>query len=129
MERLFLALAGFSGAVAVGLGAYGAHGLSGWLEANAGDPARHLAWWETAVLYHLVHSVALAIAAWASGRGGVGPKVAGSAFLLGILLFAGTLYAMALGAPRFLGAVTPLGGLSLIVGWIALGLSALRKRE
>lgn len=128
MERLFIALSGIFGATAVGLGAFGAHGLRPWLEANADDPAQRLGWWETAAHYHLAHAVAIAICAWLVTRGAaIAPKIAGFAFALGILLFSGTLYAMALGAPRILGAVTPLGGLAMIVGWTALALSALRK--
>lgn len=108
------ALAGVLGALAVGLGAYGAHGL------DAGGQRQE--WWQTAVLYHLVHAVAIAVASR------VPAKVAGLAFTGGIVLFSGTLYAMTLGAPRWLGAVTPLGGLSLIAGWIAFAIAALRKK-
>jgi uncharacterized membrane protein YgdD (TMEM256/DUF423 family) len=127
MQRLFLALAGLFGASAVGLGAYGAHGLASYLAAHADDPARAQGWWETAVLYHLAHAAALGVAAWASSRGGLAPKIAGFAFVIGVLFFSGTLYAMALGAPRWLGAITPLGGLALIAAWIALAFAALRK--
>ena len=123
MTRWLMALAGASGALAVALGAFGAHGLESFLAGSA-DAARRAALWETAVSYHLPHSVALAVCALLSGRRAL---VAGVAFLVGILLFAGTLYAMTLGAPRALGAVTPIGGLALIVGWISLALAGWAK--
>lgn len=123
MSRWLIPVAGVSGALAVALGAFGAHGLEGFL-ADSAEAARRVALWETAVAYHLPHSVAIAVCALLSGRRAL---VAGVAFLVGILLFAGTLYAMTLGAPRALGAVTPIGGLALIVGWIALALAGWGK--
>lgn len=104
-------------ALAVGLGAFGAHGLKERLAALA--PAA--GWWETATLYLLVHAVAVAVLPASASR------LARLSLLLGALVFAGTLYAMALGAPRWLGAVTPLGGTALIVGWVALALDCLRQ--
>ncbi len=126
MERLLVVLAGVYGALAVGLGAYGAHGLSRVLE-GADDAAKKMDWWQTAVLYHLVHAVAIGLSAWLASRGdGLGARVAGICFAAGVTLFSGTLYAMTFGAPRGLGAVTPLGGLLLIVGWLAVAWAALR---
>lgn len=107
---------GFSG---VALGAFGAHALS----ARLGDEAQ--GWWETATLYLLVHAAA-ALAAGLSGRGG-SVMLGGWAFVLGAAIFAGTLYAMALGAPRWLGAVTPIGGVTLLAGWALIALAALRS--
>jgi len=102
-------LAGLLGFLGVGLGAFGAHGLEARLTGEAE------AWWQTATLYLLVHAAAgLAVAL--SGHGGV-LRAGGWAMLLGAALFAATLYAMALGAPRWLGAVTPLGGLGMLAGW------------
>lgn len=124
--RLFAGTAGLLGALAVGLGAYGAHGLEAALD-GLPDAAKRLEWWRTAVLYHLTHALAVAFVAWLAGHRARAAGVAGALFVLGILLFAGTLYAMALGAPRWLGAVTPLGGLSLIAGWIAVLAAALRR--
>lgn len=104
-----VALAGAGGVL---LGAFGAHALRGRLDEAA------LGWWHTAVEYQLWHALALALAAYAArGRAG---RVAVHAFSAGIVLFSGSLYAMALGAPRWLGAVTPFGGLAFVVGWIAL---------
>lgn len=104
-------------ALAVGLGAFGSHGLKDRLAAL--PPAT--GWWETATLYLLVHAAAVSCLPDGSSR------AARLCLLLGAVLFAGTLYAMALGAPRWLGAVTPLGGSALIVGWLALALDAARR--
>lgn len=105
----------FAGAGGVLLGAFGAHALRGRLDAAA------MEWWHTAVEYQLWHALALALAVHA-GRGRAG-RVAEVAFAVGIVLFSGSLYAMALGAPRWFGAITPLGGIGFVVGWIALGRS------
>ncbi|MGE3636633.1 MAG: DUF423 domain-containing protein, partial [Sandaracinaceae bacterium] len=108
----------------VGLGAYGAHGLARSLAGDS-DIELRIGWWQTAVQYHLLHAVALVGVAWLTTKTeGRAAPLAAVCFAIGILLFSGTLYAMTLGAPRFLGAVTPLGGLSLVVGWLALALSA-----
>lgn len=112
-------LVGLAGASAVLLGAFGAHALRGTL-----DPA-HRELWHTAVEYHAWHALAL-VAATGLGSGRA-RRCAIAAFALGIVLFAGSLYALALGAPRWVGIVTPFGGVAFVVGWIALGLS-LRPR-
>ncbi len=101
-------------ALAVGLGAFGAHGLKERLAALP-DAA---GWWETATLYLLVHAAAVAVLPSSPSS-----RLGRACLLLGALVFAGTLYAMALGAPRWLGAVTPLGGTALLAGWIALAVS------
>ena len=77
--------------------------------------------WQTAVNYHVWHALALALAV-GFGRGRSG-RFAVTAFAIGIVLFSGSLYALALGAPRWTGIITPLGGLAFIAGWVALGLS------
>jgi uncharacterized membrane protein YgdD (TMEM256/DUF423 family) len=106
-----------SGLLAVGLGAFGAHGLKKVATAEA------LGWWQTAAHYHLVHAVVLVlVGVLAAQRADAGR--AGWAFLLGTLLFSGSLYAMAVGAPRWLGAITPIGGLGLLLGWLLLALAA-----
>jgi uncharacterized membrane protein YgdD (TMEM256/DUF423 family) len=87
--------------------------------------APHSELWHTAVQYHAWHALALVLAV-GLGRGRSG-CVAVAAFALGIVLFSGSLYALALGAPRWTGILTPFGGLAFISGWIALGLS-LRSR-
>ncbi|MEW5309534.1 MAG: hypothetical protein WDW38_001419 [Sanguina aurantia] len=102
-------------ASAVLLGAFGAHALAATLD------ARSLELWHTAVNYHVWHALALALAVGlGSGRS---RRVAVAAFGFGIVLFSGSLYALALGAPRWTGIITPIGGLAFMVGWIALGLS------
>jgi len=112
-------LVGVAGASAVLLGAFGAHALRGMLDAQHGEL------WHTAVNYHIWHALALVLAVGLGhGRSG---RVATAAFAIGIVLFSGRLYALALGAPRWTGIITPFGGLAFIVGWIALGLS-LRMR-
>lgn len=108
-------LAGIAGASAVLFGAFGAHALQASLD------ARSLELWRTAVNYHAWHALALAIAVAAGA--GRSRRVAIAAFTLGIVLFSGSLYALALGAPRWTGVVTPFGGLAFMLGWIALGLS------
>jgi len=107
-------LAGLAGASAVLLGAFGAHALRGTLDAD------HRELWHTAVQYHFWHALALALAAWC-GRGRAGCWAVGL-FAGGIVLFSGSLYALALGAPRWAGLVTPFGGLAFVAGWVALAL-------
>ena len=101
------------------LGAFGAHGLAGVLGESGS------ATWDTAVQYHLVHALALCLCgALMHVRARTSLTVAGWAFALGIFLFSGSLYLLALGGPRLLGPMTPIGGVSFIVGWAALALSA-----
>lgn len=127
-SRSIAALSGLLGLTAVALGAFGAHGLEGMLTGVA-DGAERLAWWETAARYHLIHAVALLGVAWLRGHTtGRAASVAAGAFVLGVVVFAGTLYAMALGGPRWLGAVTPIGGLSLMVAWAAVAVAARSMR-
>ncbi len=106
-------LASLAGLATVALGAFGAHGLADRLSPEA------LEWWETATLYALAHALAAYVA----------PTPAARAFLVGVLLFAGSLYAMALGAPRMLGAVTPFGGLAFLLGWGLTARAAWRERD
>ena len=108
-------LVGLAGASAVLLGAFGAHGLHNVLD----DAHREL--WHTAVEYHFWHALALAVAV-ARGQGKAS-RVAVWTLALGIVLFSGSLYGLALGAPRWVGIVTPLGGIAFVIGWLALGLS------
>jgi uncharacterized membrane protein YgdD (TMEM256/DUF423 family) len=105
--------AAFAGALAVAFGAFGAHALRDHLEPAA------LQTWHTAVEYHFWHALALLGAAFAPPSRCRSASVL--AFIGGIVVFCGSLYALALGAPRFLGAITPFGGASFIAGWISLG--------
>ena len=99
-----MVLAALSGALAVGAGAFGAHGASG----QAAE------WLRTGGQYQLIHAVAALVALRLEARG------PGWLFVAGGALFAGTLYLMALGAPRWFGAITPIGGALMIGGWLWL---------
>ncbi len=126
MSRIFVVLSGVLGFVAVALGAFGAHGLRSRFEALP-DGARRVEWWTTAAQYHLTHALAIAFVAWLAHRGaGAGATVAGWAFVAGITLFSGSLYVMAWTGLTKLGAITPVGGLLLLVGWAAVVAAGLR---
>jgi len=113
MTRNPAIIAAALGALAVMLGAFGAHALRGQLDAAS------LQVWHTAVDYHFWHALAvLGLAGAPPSRWRDGGSIA---FGAGIVLFCGSLYALALGAPRWIGAVTPVGGLAFITGWICLG--------
>lgn len=111
------------GFLGVLLGAFGAHALELSVEAEG--------WWQTATLYHLIHAVALFAGGSADHLHAPGARGARSLGLLfvGSFIFSATLYAMALGAPRVLGAVTPLGGLLMLAGWSGLALARLRRTQ
>lgn len=103
----------------VALGAFGAHGLRARLSPEM------LAIFETGVRYQMYHALALLFTATAIGRlGGKAPLIAGWSFTAGIALFSGSLYALALTGVTTLGAITPLGGLAFLAGWIALLVAA-----
>lgn len=122
-NRITLA-AGIFGALGVMLGAFGAHALKDTLET-----AGRVDVWETAVLYHLVHAVALlVIGSWRETSHGPGTKVAWC-WSLGIVLFSGSLYWLSLGGPKFLGPVTPIGGIFFIIGWVLVVVAAARKPQ
>jgi uncharacterized membrane protein YgdD (TMEM256/DUF423 family) len=113
----FVLWGGLSAALSVALGAFGAHGLKKVATAEA------LGWWETAARYHL--AVALATVLFGVIRlHRPGGPLAGYALTLGTVLFSGSLYAMTLGAPRWFGAITPFGGLAMIVGLLALAFAS-----
>ncbi|HTU65882.1 MAG TPA: DUF423 domain-containing protein [Steroidobacteraceae bacterium] len=114
------AVAGFLG---VAFGAFGAHALRAKLSPDM------LAVFETGVRYQMFHVVAVFAAAWAAGRWQKPVfGVAGALFLAGIAVFSGSLYLLALTGERWLGAVTPLGGLALLSGWLLLAVGAFRAR-
>ncbi len=117
--KIFAILGAALAAIAVGTGAFGAHGLEGRLD------ERMLDVWETAARYQMYHSLGLLAVAWIAGQvDHVAALVAGWAFVAGIVLFSGSLYVLALSGVRWLGAITPLGGVSFIIGWIALAVAA-----
>ena len=111
-----LVTAGLLGAIAIALGAFGAHGLKERLAVipEAGG------WWETATFYLLTHAVAIGAIA---GRSPWPARL----WAVGAAIFAATLYAMALGAPRWFGAITPIGGSLLIAGWVVLAWAARKE--
>lgn len=112
---LWLMLASAYGFLAVALGAFGAHGLRNKLSPEL------MAVYRTAVEYHFTHALALlAVALLVQRVSGTWINVAGVGFSLGILLFSGSLYVLALSGIRWLGAITPLGGLLFLLGWAAL---------
>ena len=116
-----LVVGGLLGLLGVGAGAMGAHALRGRIDDKA------LGWWETAAHYAQVHAVlVVAIALMIAAPRPRLVRVALVSLVVGIVIFAGTLDAMALGGPRWLGAVTPLGGTCLLVGWLAIALHGLR---
>lgn len=124
MERIALLGAGVLGFLAVALGAFGAHGLKSRL-APLADGAARLEWWSTAAHYQAIHALALGLVAYLATRSSSGAvPVAAGGFFVGVLLFSGSLYVMALTGVRTLGAVTPLGGLAFLVGWASVVLSA-----
>lgn len=125
--KIGIILAGLNGLLGVAAGAFGAHGLRDRVS------PRDLEIWQTGAHYQQIHAVALlAVALWAlqahgGGQTGALPGVAMALFTAGMLIFSGTLYAMTLGGPRFLGAITPLGGLCLLGAWATVALIGLRS--
>jgi uncharacterized membrane protein YgdD (TMEM256/DUF423 family) len=112
---LAIRIAAMMGFLAVALGAFGAHGLNDVLTQNG-----TLAIWEKAVFYHFIHTVMLFVLALRRPL----PSGPWLSFFAGILIFSGSLYLLAVTNLKWLGAITPIGGLSLIVGWLWLAFSA-----
>ncbi|WP_343162768.1 DUF423 domain-containing protein [Oleiagrimonas sp. C23AA] len=110
------------GASAVICGAFGAHALAHSLD------ARQMQVWHTSVDYHFWHALAFALAVVAAPVGRA-RSVCLVAFAFGVLAFSGSLYALALGAPRWVGIITPFGGTAFIVGWIAFGVAMWPRRD
>jgi uncharacterized membrane protein YgdD (TMEM256/DUF423 family) len=129
----WIAVGALLGALGVALGAYGAHGLEKQLAAwgYAGDDlAKRVANHETAVRYQMWHALVIVLVGVAlSNRPSPWWQGAGAAFLVGVLIFSGLLYALVVSGPnwRWLGAVVRIGGLSLIAGWLLLAVGALRN--
>lgn len=127
----WIAIGALLAAAGVALGAYGAHGLGGLLAqlGYAGDDLAHrLDIYDTAVRYQMLHALALVLVGLALvHRSPRAWHVAAWAFLAGVLVFSGLLYVLALAGPawRWLGMVVPLGGVAMIVGWLALAAGAL----
>lgn len=120
IERRLVTLGAMLGGLAVVLGAFGAHALRTRISAEELD------WWQTGVHYQMWHALAVtglgfSRFSWA--------RLPAWLFVMGVTIFSGTLYAMALGAPRSLGTVTPFGGLAMICGWALLAWRASRSRS
>ena len=123
MAERWFAVGAWLGAFGVALGAFGAHAL------KARASADMVAIWETGARYHVLHALALLATGWATERWpGAFASGAGWLFLVGIVLFSGSLYALALTGVRALGAITPIGGGCFIAGWICLAMAATRGR-
>jgi uncharacterized membrane protein YgdD (TMEM256/DUF423 family) len=128
LPQIFLIAGALYGATGVAAGAFGAHALKTRMGAES------LATWDTAVFYQLVHALGLLAVAGLMRvsymsdphASTTGYLVAGWGFIVGVLLFSGSLYGLTLGGPRLLGPITPIGGLALITGWFGLLYAALR---
>jgi uncharacterized membrane protein YgdD (TMEM256/DUF423 family) len=121
MERTFVLIGALIAFIGVAAGAFGAHGLKNYLSAEM------LAIFETAVRYQMYHAFALFAVAWASTRFS-SPFVTSSGwlFIAGIVIFSGSLYALSLTEIRWLGAITPIGGLAFLAGWLCLAYASWR---
>lgn len=123
MERKWVGIGAALGALAVALGAFGAHGLAGKVEPSAIET------WKTGAHYHLIHAVVLTFVGLSWDKLGPAKRASAMLFCVGILIFGGTLYGLVLTKVRILGAVTPLGGVALILAWSLLALSAYQTNE
>jgi len=121
MTGTFFTLGALAAFLAVAAGAFGAHALEARL------PADRLEIFEMAARYQMYHALALLAVAWATARWpATTTTAAGWLFVAGILIFCGSLYAMGLGGPRWLGAITPIGGTAFLVGWLLLAWAPFR---
>jgi len=119
VDKTFLFVGAVAGFLAVALGAFGAHGLRSRLSPEM------LAVFETAVRYHIYHALAIVLVALMLGRfDGWMFRAAGWAFTVGIVLFSGSLYLLAMTGVTMLGAITPIGGIALLLGWGFLAVAA-----
>ncbi|MDP9141305.1 MAG: DUF423 domain-containing protein [Pseudomonadota bacterium] len=121
-SQVFLALGALYGFLGVAFGAFGAHALRTRLSADM------LAVWKTAVEYQMFHALALLAVGFLlrAGSSSTLLNISGACFAGGVVLFSGSLYALALSGVRVLGAITPLGGLLFLIGWALLLLVALK---
>lgn len=124
VQRMFIAWGAVLMALSVAFGAFGAH----MLEARIGTDA--LAVYETGIRYHMIHGIAILITGLLAGVSGnsKGLYWAGSLFIIGTIIFSGSLYILSITGIKWLGAITPIGGVAFIAGWIVLLLSALARR-
>ncbi len=125
MQKAILLFATISGTLAVGIGAFGAHGLQKILEAN-----NRLDTFETAVKYHFYHTLALLFLGvymqFAEDKSYL--NISAYGFMLGLLIFSGSLYTLSLTNIKILGAITPIGGLGFLIGWVALAVNITKNQ-
>ena len=114
-RSLWMRLAAISGLLAIAIGAFATHGV---------EDARAVEWLKLGAHYQFMHAMATFACATFMNIGAVRARFAPAFFLLGSVIFSGSLYAMALGAPRVLGAITPVGGALFLIGWAVLAWSA-----
>ncbi len=122
----WIATGGILMALAVGMGAFGAHGLKNRLDAYS------MSVYEKAVFYHFLHALGILLVALLTRTNAI--TIAGQSrvawlLLIGIVIFSGSLYALAVSGARVLGAITPIGGIAFIAGWLLLAYEALRARS
>ena len=133
LAQRWIAIGAILGAIGVSLGAIGAHGLEGFLERRGyvgDDLARRLEIFDTAIHYQMLHALALVLTGLAlQHRATAWWRVAAWSFLIGVLLFSGLLKVLTFAAPswNWLGIIVPVGGVAMIVGWLALAIGALRR--
>lgn len=124
ITQRFILIGSLFAGVAVAAGAFGAHGLKAILDAH------RLAVFDTATRYQMLHAFGIIFAAWAADRyPGRNIERAGWLFTIGIILFAGSLYGVSLGGITWLGAVTPIGGLAFMAGWLLLGWNSWKGQD
>lgn len=122
MDRLFFIIGAISAFLAVAAGAFGAHALKSRLSADLLDI------FEVGVRYHMYHALALLAVAWACSRWpGSLTTASGWLFVVGTVIFSGSLYILSLSGLRWLGAITPIGGVAFLAGWMCLALAVLRS--
>ena len=115
----WIGIAAINLAIAVALGAFGAHGIKSMVNAH------QLEWWHTATLYLFIHALGLLLVGLLI-RLNIATQTTAWLLQVGIIIFAGSLFAMTLGAPRWFGAITPIGGVLMIAGWAWLAVTAFR---
>lgn len=115
-----MAAAALAGFLAVAFGAFAAHGIT--------DP-KAKEWMHTGANYAFVHVLGVFAAAFAANQGARGARIVPALFLAGVVIFSGSLFAMALGAPRWFGAITPIGGTLFLAGWAVLAFGLARKPQ
>ncbi len=124
MVSIWWIIGAVNGFMAVALGAFGAHGLHDRLVAN-----QRVEIWQTAVSYQMYHALALLGVAWLTSQAAsASANAAGWCLLAGIVLFSGSLYALALSNLKVLGAITPVGGVLFLVGWVLLAVAGVKLR-